>query len=116
MMERDMIEIGQRLGSRMIADDRNDVARQFAGAVPVQQVGKTVVIIGNQNGDSSLDKNKSRPLSRWSSLCKTLPLCAIRNWEIAATTPLRASGMGVLRSKTAVFIFRLPYSAGPWMR
>jgi hypothetical protein len=51
MMERDMIEIGQPLGSRMIADDRNDLARQFAGAVPVQQVGKTVVIIGNQNRD-----------------------------------------------------------------
>jgi hypothetical protein len=30
-------------------------------------------------------------------------LCAIRNWEIAATTPLRASGMGALKSKTAVF-------------
>jgi hypothetical protein len=42
-----------------------------------------------------------------SSLCKTLPLCAIRNWEIAATAPLRAKRIGVLRSKTAVcFIFR----------
>lgn len=39
----------------------------------------------------------------------TLPLCAIRNWQIAATAPLRAKVLGVLRSRMAVFIFRKSY-------
>ena len=49
-MKGDVIKVGQRLGGGVIADDHDDVARQFAGALPVQQVGKTVVIGGNQDG------------------------------------------------------------------
>ena len=48
-VERDMIKVRQRFGGGMIADNRNDVAGQVAGAMPVQQVDQTVIVTGNQN-------------------------------------------------------------------
>ncbi len=48
-MERYTIELGQRLGRRVIADDPSNVTLQFTRLLPVQQVSKTVVIRRNQN-------------------------------------------------------------------
>ena len=44
------MKVGQRLRGHVIADDRNDVARQLVRAVPVQQVRQTMAIGGNQDG------------------------------------------------------------------
>ena len=50
-MEWDLIEVGQRLACRAIADDPDNVTPQFARALPIQQVGKTVVVGGGQDGN-----------------------------------------------------------------
>jgi hypothetical protein len=44
-------KVGEPLGVGMIADDRYEVARQLALILPVQQIGKAVVICGNQDGN-----------------------------------------------------------------
>jgi hypothetical protein len=58
-MEGNLIKVGQRFGSQVTADDPDDVAREVASAVPVQQVSQTVVIAGNQNN------RRLRSLRNW---------------------------------------------------
>jgi len=43
------MEVGQRLGLILAADDGDNVASQFTGAVPIQQVGKAMVVSRNQD-------------------------------------------------------------------
>src|SRR5580658_5870261 len=50
-MERDLIKVSQRLGGGVVADNHHDVASQIAGFLPVQQIGQTVIIGGNEDGD-----------------------------------------------------------------
>jgi hypothetical protein len=50
-MKRNPIEVGQWLGLIVVADDDDDVATQFTCAVPIQQVGKAMVISRNQDDD-----------------------------------------------------------------
>jgi len=50
-MKGDFIKLGQRSGRRMVADDHGNIAGRLAGALSVKQIGKTVVIAGNQDDD-----------------------------------------------------------------
>src|SRR5437868_7176478 len=49
-MKRDLVKVGQRLGRGVIADDHDDIAGKLAGALAVKQVGKAMIVGGNQDG------------------------------------------------------------------
>src|SRR5215472_18075907 len=50
-MERDVVEVSEALGRRVIADDHYNVAGEFPHLMPVQEVGETMLVSGNQNRD-----------------------------------------------------------------